>query len=641
MRIRFIVLAILVAQVAFGQLSKGGLPPSKRTDSQAFFAQKTLPKRQLPPLDLAAIRAEDDQQAEQARFAAPILTDISPQNSGTWATLPDGTQVWRCAVGADGALGLVLLFDQFRLPVGAELFAYAANGSRTLGAYTAESCHPSGMFTIGVLPGTESILELTLPAGIPQQMAQIHLNRVDYAYHRGALADGDPWAASDFGNSLGCHVNINCPEAAAMQTEKKGIARILMVFGNGSAWCSGSLMANTSGSGDPLFLTAHHCQILLNAPQFAQWAFHFDYESPTCANPATEPTFKSVLGCERLAFRAETDMMLLRLSPIPFSYGLHFNGWSRSTQPAPTSTFIHHPQGDIKKFSADNQVAVSHPQSINWGAGFGISQPNTHWKVVPDVGIYEPGSSGCPMFDANKRVVGQLHGGISSACNVTAAYFGMFHLSWDQGNTPNARLRDWLDPTNLGSTTQNGYPQPAAPAAISGRLQGWWGPSLRNFRVAISGGSVDTVTTDTMGNFRFVNLPPNQNYTIKPLSPDDDLNGVTTFDLVKISQHILTIEPLGSPWRMLAADVNNSNTITSFDIIETRKTILGVTPSLPFDSWRFFSANAVFPNPNNPFETALPPSVLTVTNLQQDVSGINFYGVKTGDLNQNAFPEGQ
>ena len=110
---------------------------------------------------------------------------------------------------------------------------------------------------------------------------------------------------------------------------------------------------------------------------------------------------------------------------------------------------------------------------------------------------------------------------------------------------------------------------------------------------------------------------------------DDPLNGVSTFDLVLINKHILGVELLNSPYKMIAADANNSKSITTFDIVELRKLILGIYTELPNNtSWRFVQADYVFPNPSNPFsfpETdTFPPSAL------------DFIGIKVGDVNGNA-----
>ncbi|HRD80170.1 MAG TPA: hypothetical protein PLL53_05380, partial [Saprospiraceae bacterium] len=68
-----------------------------------------------------------------------------------------------------------------------------------------------------------------------------------------------------------------------------------------------------------------------------------------------------------------------------------------------------------------------------------------HFRVRPDIGSFQVGSSGAGLFNQNKRFVGQLHGGFST-CDSTVAYFGRMALAWNGGGSPITRLRDWLDP---------------------------------------------------------------------------------------------------------------------------------------------------------------------------------------------------
>lgn len=646
---RFTLLALLWAGLAQAQISDGGLPPSLQSAHAPLFASKKPPARVLPPPALEKIREEDAAMPWRGRFAVPMTTDVSPEQQGVWTTLPNGDRIWQADVVAPDALGLVLLFDEFRLPPGAQFFAYTPDQSRVKGAYTTKSCLPSGKFTIGVLPGEQARLELYEPANV-QGQSRIHLNRVDYAYDRAALAEGDPAASADFGESLPCNINVNCTQGANWQVEKKGVARILMVFnGNGlgqnagSAWCTGSLVANTGGTGTPYFLTAHHCQILLSGPDFDQWVFDFDYESPTCSNPVIEPAAKSVLGCENIASRAETDFMLLKLNPIPTAYSLYFNGWDRTATPNVSQTvFVHHPFGDIKKITVDNQPATVFPQTLNWGAQFGISPANSHWKTIHDAGIFQPGSSGCPLFNPNKHIVGQLHGGSwnqMNPCLDNVAYFGRFDLSWSQGAAPNSRLKEWLDPGNTGANTQNGYQQPIPPTnSISGSVQTFWGAPMAGVQVAISGSVTDTITTDNSGLYNFPELPTGGTYVITPFRDGNDINGLSTFDLVLFSKHILGIDPLNSPWKIIAIDVNKSNSATTFDIVETRKLLLGLYGEFPNNSaWRFFKSDWTFNDPALPFQN-MPPENQTFFNLQSNIQNASFYGVKVGDANNTADP---
>ncbi len=144
------------------------------------------------------------------------------------------------------------------------------------------------------------------------------------------------------------------------------------------------------------------------------------------------------------------------------------------------------------------------------------------------------------------------------------------------------------------------------------------------------------VGSDSTGCYTFNNsIPLASNLTVTPTKDDNPLNGVSTYDLVLISKHILGIEPLGSPYKMIAADANRSGSITAFDIVELRKLILGVYQELPNNtSWRFVDSSFVFPNPSNPFQTAFPENA-AASNIQTNFATF-FYGIKIGDVNCNA-----
>ncbi|HLP96259.1 MAG TPA: cohesin domain-containing protein [Saprospiraceae bacterium] len=124
-------------------------------------------------------------------------------------------------------------------------------------------------------------------------------------------------------------------------------------------------------------------------------------------------------------------------------------------------------------------------------------------------------------------------------------------------------------------------------------------------------------------------------YTITPFKNDNPLNGVTTYDLVQISKHILALEPLPSYYSMIAADANKSGTITTFDIVEFRKLILGIYSVLPNNtSWRFVDKLYVFPAPPaNPLGGNIPSTIVT-TSLP--ATAANFIGVKVGDVTSSA-----
>lgn len=142
--------------------------------------------------------------------------------------------------------------------------------------------------------------------------------------------------------------------------------------------------------------------------------------------------------------------------------------------------------------------------------------------------------------------------------------------------------------------------------------------------------------SNATGNYSFNNVPVASTFTIAPEKDDNPLNGVTTYDLVLISKHILGLEPLNSPYKMIAADANKSGSITTFDIVEIRKLILGIYTELPNNtSWRFVDKSFSFPNANNPFQSAFPETK-SVADAMSNQTDEDFVGVKIGDVNGSA-----
>ncbi len=144
--------------------------------------------------------------------------------------------------------------------------------------------------------------------------------------------------------------------------------------------------------------------------------------------------------------------------------------------------------------------------------------------------------------------------------------------------------------------------------------------------------------TDASGAFDFM-VPTNASYTVTPLRDDDDLNGVSTFDLLLINKHVLGLQHLNSPYKIIAADANHSNSVTTFDIVEFRKLILGLYQQLPSNtSWRFVPKDYLFADPDNPFLNGFPELEAVTNLLPGNLPVHNFIGIKIGDVNGNVNP---
>lgn len=145
-------------------------------------------------------------------------------------------------------------------------------------------------------------------------------------------------------------------------------------------------------------------------------------------------------------------------------------------------------------------------------------------------------------------------------------------------------------------------------------------------------GDQKTGTTDENGSTSFNNVGPCDVAALLLDKSDAITNGVTTLDLVKIQKHIIGTEVLSSPYKMLAADVDNSTSITALDLIHIRKAILGLSTKFPNNgSWRFVSADYVFSNPDHPFSAVLKTNEMKIEDHAD--AFYTFVGIKTGDVN--------
>jgi hypothetical protein len=85
---------------------------------------------------------------------------------------------------------------------------------------------------------------------------------------------------------------------------------------------------------------------------------------------------------------------------------------------------------------------------------------------------------------------------------------------------------------------------------------------------------------------------------------------------------------------LIAADVNRSGSITTSDLIELRKLILGVISVYSnAKSWMFVPKSFQFPDPANPWTF---PETLEYNPLNTTVTDADFVGIKMGDVNNSA-----
>ncbi|WP_340112983.1 T9SS type A sorting domain-containing protein [Maribellus mangrovi] len=103
---------------------------------------------------------------------------------------------------------------------------------------------------------------------------------------------------------------------------------------------------------------------------------------------------------------------------------------------------IHHPKGDSKKFNKDNDASYS------------VSTDG--FKLKYDIGITEGGSSGAPVFNLSKEIVGfHVRGAVDKDCNL----LGQISSTSGKFDYLYTEFSSILDPTGGGSA-QSSNPQP-------------------------------------------------------------------------------------------------------------------------------------------------------------------------------------
>ncbi len=446
-------LFLIFSTITFAQQGDGGNP--------RYVFQKTIASQQVDHVvfntpDIQALRSEDSivdaTKSGPWRFGYNNITNLNFTNSGTWVDLPNGGKLWLLKLTCQNALTVNLTFKDLQIPSGNELYVYNPDKSFILGKFTDKHVY-QGVLGTELVPGSEVIVEYYVAPqniNIPRSLT---VEKVTHGYRT-----AKEFQEKAFGSSGSCNMNVACPDGAPWQDQ---IRSVVMLVSGGNGFCTGALINNTLNDGTPYVLTANHCY---SDP--TNWVFRFNWQSSTCTNPPSSPSFTSLSGAVLRARRTPSDMCLVEITgglvggTIPSSYNAYFSGWNNADVAPPTAVCIHHPSGDIKKISFDDAPLTE-------GNGMGSSEPNSQWVVEWDRNTTtEPGSSGSPLFDNNKRIIGQLWGGGASCSNLSAPdYYGKLSYSWNpSGSTPANHLVTWLDPNSSGVTVLDGY-DPNAPLA--------------------------------------------------------------------------------------------------------------------------------------------------------------------------------
>jgi len=442
---------LAAAAVNAGADPRRGLPPGL---IQPVKAIGQVARVEMPTVDVAAYLAEDAERAQSAepaplRFAAGIDAAITPESAGSWEVLKDGSSLWRLRIASPGALSLNLGLDRFELPEGASLWLYDGNGTMVQGPYTRDHQNADGGLWTAVVLGDEIVAELHLRPGT-EAGADLRIAAVNHGYRE----FGD-FSATSTTKQGTCNIDVICPEGDGWRNQIRATARITI---SGAFLCSAQLVNNTAEDGAPYMLTAQHC--VEDASQAPTVVAFWNYQSPVCGQLGGGSLAQNQSGASLVslwAYQTGSDFALILLDQIPDpSFNVYYSGWDATGSIPAGAVGIHHPSGNQKAISFENDPLTT----INY-----YGNGNHQWQVQDwDLGTTEPGSSGSCIYDPSSQLcVGTLTGG-TAACTVPPAppgstgydIYGRMDVHWTGNGTPESRLSDWLDPLATGALTLEG-----------------------------------------------------------------------------------------------------------------------------------------------------------------------------------------
>lgn len=437
-----ILFTLLVTVNSFAQLSQQGSPMEILHVKSNDIPVIIMPSLNHYKLKKSAVEKQDNSpKLKSFKFAHSFPVNLSPENSGKWYQGTNGFNCWKLIIQSPDAKSINLIFDNFKLPEKARLFVYNQKENHILGAFTSFNNKASGKFAISPVKGDEITIQYEVPNDRVNE-TPFTVKSINHDYV-GILERSD---RRPLGQMAGeCNIDINCELGDEWDEVKNSVCRLIV---NGVEICTGALINNTAEDQKPYILSAAHCY---DKWEYAETSIYvFNYESPYCAALDGDPS-NSISGAIMKAQFDSLDFALAELSLVPPpEFRPYFAGWDRSDDIPESTASIHHPQGDIKKIAID----YDSPEISDFTSDY---LQDAFLKIVQwDEGVTEVGSSGGPLFNQDKNLIGTLTGGVADCKNPVRDYFERFSLSWDYKTDSSKQLKCWLDPLSLDSEFLNG-----------------------------------------------------------------------------------------------------------------------------------------------------------------------------------------
>lgn len=324
----------------------------------------------------------------------------------------DGAMTWTTAISSEGAGAIRLNLRASGFPADSKAWVYSLGGE-VHGPYDLATISTEGFWSNSVFDD-EIYLEVRLGKGDARN-AQLTISEIAHIEHpEFAPRAGTPRPVESTDDS--CFVDAACMAANEWSNAANAANSVgaYLFDKSGSTYvCTGGLLADTTQTFTPYFLTANHC--FTNQSSASSMEVFWRFKATSCGGAADPAAAPRTSGSTLLATNASSDFTLVRLNGNPPN-GSIFLGWDTTdytNKPGTKLYRMHHPGGAQMHYARHETTNVTGTPCGKSTTGFMFA-----WDKV---GGTAGGSSGSPVMLSDLKVVGQLFGGcgpdVSNNCN--------------------------------------------------------------------------------------------------------------------------------------------------------------------------------------------------------------------------------
>ncbi len=427
-----IIVFCLTAIVSLAQISSGGMPvpflqdngkiPILKSSGTVFYTNIAADTVYRP--------ADASEKIIVAGNVCPV--NLTPYNSGTVFS-NNGYRIWRAGIVSKGAASIGVVFTEFDIPDGAKLFLYNPSQTNVIGSFSSVNNNEQNILPVQPLNSDTVIVEYQEPIEASEYgfKGKLKIGKASHNFMsaNGVLKRSQPWK----GITCAEHIELRDPENLL-----KNAVCMIYTTGDNVSWFSTGVLINNPDK-KPYILSSYHC---FRGSYAKTSVFYFQNHIPM--KDVQGSLELSIAGGNILAQAQELDFALVQLNEMPpKDYRPYLAGWDANEQAGYNAPYkcVQHPNGDFTKIAFATQTVTK--SKVN----FGDYKYQTFWRVgVWSEGATQGGSSGCPLTNANGKIIGCLTGGSSTCDYKKDDYFWQLSEAWYFFQDPNKSLRSWLDP---------------------------------------------------------------------------------------------------------------------------------------------------------------------------------------------------